>query len=127
MERKHNRELVPVARTLRKSMTKEERKLWYEYLRAYPVKFTRQKVLGAYVADFYCAKVKLVIELDGSQHYLDGGPRRDAARTGYLNNFGVTVLRIPNNYVNSNLRGVCEYIDNAVTLMLKGETPPPIV
>ena len=127
MERKHNRELVPVARTLRKSMTKEERKLWYEYLRAYPVKFTRQKVLGAYVADFYCAKVKLVIELDGSQHYLDGGPRRDAVRTGYLNNFGVTVLRIPNNYVNSNLRGVCEYIDNAVALMLKGETPPPIV
>ncbi len=127
MERKHNRELVPVARTLRKSMTKEERKLWYEYLRAYPVKFTRQKVLGAYIADFYCAKVNLVIELDGSQHYLDDGPRHDASRTEYLKNFGVTVLRIPNNYVNSNLRGVCEYIDNAVTLMLKGEIPPPII
>ena len=69
MERKGNRNLVPFARELRKNMTKEERRLWYDFLRNYPIKFTRQKVLGRYIADFYCAKAKLVVELDGSQHY----------------------------------------------------------
>ncbi len=69
MDRKHNNKIVPFAKELRKNMTKEERHLWYDFLRSYPVKFTRQKVLGKYIADFYCAKANLVIELDGSQHY----------------------------------------------------------
>ncbi len=65
MDRKHNKNIVPAARMLRKNMTKEERHLWYEFLRNYPVRFSRQKVLGKYIVDFYCAKVGLVIELDG--------------------------------------------------------------
>ena len=71
MQPKHNKQLVPLAKQLRKEMTKEERHLWYDFLRAYPVRFSRQKVLGKYIADFYSAEAKLVIELDGSQHYED--------------------------------------------------------
>ena len=73
MDRKHNRKIVPFAKELRKNMTKEERHLWYDFLRSDSVKFTRQKVLGKYIADFYCAKANLVFELDGSQHYEDEG------------------------------------------------------
>ena len=69
MDRKQNSKIVPFARELRKNMTKEERHLWYDFLRGYSVKFTRQKVLGKYIADFYCAKANVVIELDGSKHY----------------------------------------------------------
>ena len=69
MEGKRNGELVSRARELRRDMTKEERRLWFDYLRTYPVRFSRQKVLGRYIADFYCAQAGLVLELDGSQHY----------------------------------------------------------
>ena len=80
-------------------MTKEERHLWYDFLRTYPVRFSRQKVLGFYIADFYCAKAKLVIELDGSQHYEDDNIRKDDERTAFLKNYGLTVIRIPNNEI----------------------------
>ena len=73
MDRKHNNKIVPFAKELRKNMTKEERHLWFDFLKEYPLKFTRQKVLGKYIADFYCAKANVVIELDGSQHYEDEG------------------------------------------------------
>ena len=66
MQRKHNPNIVLTARMLRKNMTKEENHLWYDFLRDYPIRFVRQKVLGKYIADFYCAKAKIVIELDGS-------------------------------------------------------------
>ena len=69
MQRKHNKQIVPLAKELRKEMTKEERRLWYDFLRNYSVRFSRQKVLGKYIVDFYSAEAKLVIELDGSQHY----------------------------------------------------------
>lgn len=114
MRRKHNPDLTPFAKGLRKNMTSEERRLWYEFLRTHPAKFTRQKVLGQYIADFYCAKAKLVIELDGSQHYEDNGPAKDQARTAFLEGYGLTVLRIPNNAVTGNFRGGCEYIDTVV-------------
>ena len=114
MERKHNPELVAYAKELRKNMTKEERRLWYEYLREHPARFQRQKILGRYIADFYSAKAKLVIELDGSQHYENAGTQYDTDRTRYLEQFGITVIRIPNNAVNENLQGVCEYIDRIV-------------
>ena len=99
-------------------MTKEERHLWYDFLRYYPVKFLRQKILGRYIADFYCAKVNLVIELDGSGHYTEIGIEKDNERTNYLEKYGITVVRIPNNEVNQNFRGVCEYIDNFVSQSL---------
>ena len=114
MDRKNNKEIVPLAKELRKNMTKEERHLWYDFLRQYPVRFQRQKVLGKYIVDFYCAKAKIVIELDGSQHYEEDSLRKDAQRTAYLKGYDLTVIRIPNNEVNTNFEGVCQYIDLAV-------------
>ncbi len=115
MDAKHNPALAPLAKKLRRNMTKEERHLWYDYLRGYPARFTRQKVLGQYIADFYCAEAKLVIELDGSQHYDAENLSYDAARTEYLEAFGLRVLRFPNNQVMSDFSGVCEAIGQAVT------------
>ena len=114
MQSKHNRQLVSLARQLRKEMTKEERHLWYDFLRTYPVRFSRQKVLGRYIADFYSAEAKLVIELDGSQHYEKENMESDAERTTFLENYGLVVIRIPNNEVSRNFRGVREHIDTAV-------------
>ena len=111
MQPKGNPTLVPNARRLRREMTKEERHLWYDYLRNHPVKFCRQKILGKYIVDFYCAKAKLVIELDGSQHYDPSEMLRDEERTAFLSYYGIRVIRIPNNEVNGNFRAVCDYID----------------
>ena len=113
MQRKHNSNLVPFAKELRKNMTKEERHLWYDYLKLCPFRFQRQKILGNFIADFYCAEAKLVIELDGSQHYEDSNLLKDKIRTAFLEEYGLTVIRIPNNEVSRNFRGVCEYIDAA--------------
>ena len=112
----NNAKLTPNAKTLRKGMTKEERHLWYDFLRSYPAKFLRQKILGKYIVDFYCAEAKLIVELDGSQHYEDNGKKYDMERTAYLEQYGVRVLRIPNNEVNRNFSGVCEYIDSLVKI-----------
>ena len=114
MEYKQNPKLVSNARNLRKNMTKEERHLWYDFLKDYPVRFYRQKILGRYIVDFYCAGAKLVIELDGSQHYDPNEIKRDKERTAFLKQYGLTVLRIPNNEVIRNFRGACEYIDDYV-------------
>ena len=114
MDRKHNKNIVPFAKELRKNMTKEERHLWYDFLRNYPIKFTRQKVLGKYIADFYCAKAGTVVELDGSQHYEDVGLMNDEKRTQYLEQYGIKVIRISNLDVLKNFEGVCMYIDNEV-------------
>ena len=114
MQPKHNKQLVPLAKQLRKEMTKEERHLWYDFLRGHPIRFSRQKVLGKYIADFYSAKAKLVIELDGFQHYENDNMQKDTERTDFLKKYGLTVIRIPNNEINENFQGVCEYIDSAV-------------
>ena len=114
IEPKHNAGLVSRARQLRKEMTKEERHLWYDYLRSYPNRFTRQKILGHYIADFYCAEAGIVIELDGSQHYEDENMVKDAERTAFLEGCGLKVIRIPNNEVSGNFYSVCEYIDSVV-------------
>ena len=95
-------------------MTKEERHLWYDFLRTYPVRFSRQKVLGNYIVDFYSAEARLVIELDGSQHYEPDALEQDAERTAFLKGYGLTIVRFPNNEVSKNFCGVCEYIDVAV-------------
>lgn len=100
-------------------MTKEERHLWYDFLHHYPIKFTRQKILGKYISDFYCARAKLVIELDGSQHYEEQQMEYDVVRTEYLKQFGLKVIRIPNREVNQNFRAVCEYIDALVIKMIE--------
>ena len=110
----HNKKLTPFAQKLRKDMTKEERQLWYQYLKEYPVQFRRQVTCGQYILDFYCSKAKLAIELDGSQHFEPEALEADLQRTEFLNGIGICVLRIPNNEVWKNLRGVCEKIDYTV-------------
>ena len=109
MQPKHNKQLVPMAKQLRKNMTREERHLWYDFLCNYPVRFSRQKVLGKHIADCYSTEAKLVIELDGSQHYQGGNVEKDAQRTEFLRGYGMKVIRIPNNEVVGNFQGVCAY------------------
>ena len=114
MPKMHNKDIVSNAKELRKNMTKEERHLWYDFLQGYPVRVLRQRVIGNYIVDFYCARAKLAIELDGSQHYDEVEMLKDAERTAELNKYGLEVVRIPNNEVNGNFNGVCEYIDKII-------------
>ena len=108
---KYNRKLKNNAKALRKNMTKEEKHLWYDFLKDYPIKFTRQKPIGNYIVDFYCFRAKLVVELDGSQHYIDTGMTYDSARNNYMEQTGLKVIRISNLDIWNNFNGVCEYID----------------
>ena len=110
----YNKENIPLAKTLRKNMTPWERKLWYDFLRYYPVRFQRQKAIENYIADFYCAKARLVIELDGGGHYTSEQTGKDGLRTKDLESMNLTVVRICNLDIDRNFRGVCEYIDLTV-------------
>ena len=120
MLKKNNSKIEGFARYLRKNMTKEERKLWYEFLCDYPIKFTRQKIVEKYILDFYCSKAKLAIELDGSQHYTPEAKDYDCVRTEFLMKHGITVIRLLNRDVNNNFSGVCKYISNIITKKLEG-------
>ena len=119
MDRKHNADLTTNARNLRKNMTKEERHLWYDFLKSYPVRFLRQKVIDNYIVDFYCHSARLIIELDGSGHYEEEGLLKDKIRTEKIEKRNLTVIRIPNNEINSNFEGVCQYIDVLVNESLR--------
>ena len=110
----YNKLNIPLAKELRKNMTPWERKLWYEYLRTYPIRFQRQKTIGNYIVDFYCAKARLVIELDGGGHFTPEQVEKDQIRTKELKNMNLTVIRICNLDVDKNFRGVCEYIDGII-------------
>lgn len=110
MNNKNNPPLTVNAKALRRNMTKEERHLWYDFLKGLPVTVNRQKVIGSYIVDFYCAKANIVIELDGSQHFSETGKQTDVQRDKFLNDFGITVLRYSNLDINTNFRGVCEDI-----------------
>ena len=120
MDHMYNPKLVPFAKKLRKDMTKEERHLWYDFLREYPIRFYRQKVIGRYIVDFYCSHAKLIIELDGSQHYEPNGQHHDEERTAFLSTFGLKVFRIANNDIMNNFPGVCEAIDLLVKQRTQG-------
>ena len=106
-----NEKMLRFSQKLRKNMTKEERHLWYDFLKTYPVQFRRQYVIGSYITDFYCYQAKLVIELDGSQHCEPSDIQYDQMRTAYLQAQGLLVLRYSNLDVMKNFRGVCENID----------------
>ncbi|MBQ3270812.1 MAG: endonuclease domain-containing protein [Clostridia bacterium] len=110
MNKTRNARLTPFAQKLRREMTREERRLWYDFLRQLPVPFNRQKVIGPYIVDFYCAEAKLVVELDGSQHYEEAGVASDRERDDYLSGLGLRVLRYSNADVNRSFDGVCEDI-----------------
>ena len=110
----HNPNNKPLAKTLRKEMTPWERKLWYRFLRTYPVRFQRQKCIDNYIVDFYCFRAKLVIELDGSGHYFPEKEDQDRKRTKVLENYGLKVLRFSNTDIDKNFYGVCTVIDSEV-------------
>ncbi|MBR3038159.1 MAG: endonuclease domain-containing protein [Clostridia bacterium] len=105
-----NRQLRSFSQQLRRNMTKEERRLWYDFLKGLPVTVRRQKVLGSYIADFYIAAGKIVIELDGSQHYTDSGAENDQARDAWMRKNGITVLRYTNLQIQKEFRAVCQDI-----------------
>ena len=103
----NNPKLKRNAQKLRREMTKEERRLWYDFLKQLPVTVNRQKVIGHYIVDFYCASAKLAIELDGSQHYENEGAAADRESAHALNQRGITIVRYSNNDLNRNFDGVC--------------------
>ena len=110
----YNRKLLENARNLRKNMTPQERHLWFDFLRKYPIKIYKQRPIATYIADFYCPKADLVIEIDGSQHYSDEGILNDENRTYVLNMFDLEVIRFSNHDVNTNFEGVCIAIDEKI-------------
>jgi len=112
--KEYNKANIPLAKDLRKNMTPWERKLWYDYLRNYPIRFQRQKAIGNFIVDFYCAKARLVVELDGGGHYTTEQAEKDVLRTKELERMELTVLRICNLDIDRNFSGVCDYIDLAV-------------
>lgn len=107
-------ELIPRARELRKESTKQEKHLWYDFLKDYPVRFQRQKTIKGFIADFYCFKAKLIIELDGRQHYSEQGKLYDNERSALLSEYGLTVLRFSNYAVDNDFESVCALIDATV-------------
>ena len=116
MNQQYNSKLIGTAKTLRKNMTKEERRLWYDFLKELPIMVHRQKVIGNYIVDFYIAEKKAVIELDGSQHYLPEGKQQDRKRDQYLELLGICVLRYANSDVNESFEAVCQDIWNKLNL-----------
>ena len=110
----YRRELVPRSKELRREMTPQERHLWFDFLRKYPIKFYRQRTIDRCIADFYCSKAKLVVEIDGSQHLTPEGIAYDEERTGILNSYGISVLRFTNNQIDQEFNSVCRQIDRLV-------------
>ena len=117
-----DRRLVPYrlglkqrSRLLRRDQTPAERKLWHEFLRDLPEKFTRQKPLGSYIADFYCSRVRLVIEIDGDTHFTASGETYDQSRTAVLEALRLRVIRFTNEDVMQRFEGVCQRIEQALT------------
>ena len=112
MNDKYNKKLTGISQALRRQMTQQERRLWYEFLKELPITFHRQKVIGRYIVDFYCASAKIVIEIDGTQHFLDKGKQSDAERDEFLSSLGLTVLRYSNDDINTSFESVCQDIFN---------------
>ena len=102
------------ARRLRREMTPHERKLWYLFLRKYPVKVYKQRIIDKFIVDFYCASAKLIIEIDGSQHYEEQGMAYDVARTAVLESFGLQVVRYSNSDIDRCFSAVCDDIDRII-------------
>ena len=115
----YNKQNISLAQMLRKKATPQENHLWYDFLSKYKIRFQRQKAIDDFIADFYCHKAKLVIEIDGSQHYTEEGIQKDEFRTEILKGYNLKVIRFTNRQVDTNFRGVCEYIDLVVKASLR--------
>ena len=111
----YNPNLKEASRILRKEMTPQEKRLWYNFLKAYPLRFNRQRPIYKFVVDFYCSKAKLIVELDGSQHYTECGIEYDEERTRILEKYGLEVIRFSNYDIDNNFEGVCMEIDRIVS------------
>ena len=111
--------MLPTAKTLRKNMTPHERKLWYMFLRNYPVKFYKQRIIESFIVDFYCASARLVIEIDGSQHFTEQGKEYDKERSAVIESYGLKVLRFSNYEIDTAFVNVCETIDEEIRARLK--------
>ncbi|MBQ7435314.1 MAG: endonuclease domain-containing protein [Oscillospiraceae bacterium] len=109
-----NGKLLPNAKALRRDMTPHERKLWYLFLRNYPVKIYKQRIIESYIVDFYCASAKLVIEIDGSQHFEDDGKAKDIKRDQKMNSLGLMVLRFDNHQIDWEFQAVCDRINHVI-------------
>lgn len=105
---------ITLAKNLRNNATPQENHLWYDFLSKYEMRFQRQKSIDHFIADFYCHKAKLVIEIDGKQHYTEEGMRDDEFRTEILEGYDLKVIRFTNRQIDTNFKGVCEYIDLVV-------------
>ena len=115
----NNKKLRTNAQNLRRQATKWEKRLWYDYLKGYPVQFNRQKNIGDYIVDFYCKQAKLVVELDGEYHRDEDVFVSDEKRTAYLEQLGITVIRFRNKEIEENFSKVCDKIDAVVNVLKK--------
>ena len=114
----YNKKNITLAKILRKNATPQEKHLWYDFLSGYEVRCQRQKAIDNFIADFYCSKAKLVIEIDGSQHYTEEGTLKDEFRTDVLKGYDLNVIRFTNRQIDKRFRDVCEYIDSVVKASL---------
>ena len=114
-----NQKLLQNAKALRKDMTKQERHLWYDFLRDYPVKIYKQRIIGNFIVDFYCASARVVIELDGSQHFSEEGVYKDQKRDSFFKSHDLEVIRLSNLEIDQNFEGVCEHIDRRIKERMK--------
>ena len=117
----YEEKLIPYAKDLRKNATKQEKHLWFDYLKYYPLRFQRQKSIDRYIVDFYCARVRLAVELDGSQHQCGKSMKYDEARDETLNRFGIHMLRIANKEVDEHFASACGRIDDEIHELLAEE------
>ncbi len=115
----YNKKNIALARSLRKNATPAEKHLWYDFLSGYEVRFQRQKAIDNFIADFYCHKARLVIEIDGSGHFTEKGVEKDEFRTEILEGYNLRIIRFTNNQIYSNFQGVCEYIDLVVKAFVR--------
>ena len=119
MSLNYNKKNVALAKNLRKNATPQENHLWYDFLAKYKIRFQRQKAIDKFIADFYCHRAKLIVEIDGSQHHTPQGIQNDAFRTEILNGYDLKVIRFTNQHIDTKFREVCEYIDSVVKASLR--------
>ena len=127
MSIEYNKKNITLAKNLRNNATPQEKHLWYDFLSKYEIRFQRQKTIDNFIADFYCHRAKLIIEIDGSQHHTEQGKQKDDFRTEILEGYDLKVIRFTNHQINTNFYGVCEYIDAVVKASLRegGGTATP--
>ena len=106
-----NNKLLNIAKILRRNMTRQEKHLWYDFLKDYPIKIYKQRVIDNFIVDFYCHKAAIVIEVDGFQHRTYEGMLYDEKRTEFLEKYNLQVVRFSNEDIDNRFDMVCKNID----------------